>query len=89
MLWPQKPGNLCEFESHRGYQNKMKITEELKITNKMAGLLSIYGCKTKGWEYWSIHILPLKDKQWGYLEEWYDGSHYSFGIGSLLLICWN
>ncbi len=36
-----------------------------------------------------IHILPDKDnRQWGYVQDWYDGYLYSFGFGPIVLFTW-
>jgi hypothetical protein len=53
------------------------------------------GLVTVGWEYGyqqgiNIH-LGLKPKfwKWGYNYSWYDGPYTYFGVGPLLLICWD
>jgi len=45
---------------------------------------------TKDNKIFDIHfIVKKKQRQWGFEEEWYDGPLYSFGLGPLILICWD
>lgn len=56
----------------------------------------IHECLTIWYDYsprsgYGIHFFPEKNeyiKRWGLEEIWYDGPHYSFGIGPLAVIVW-
>lgn len=66
------------------------MTFELEVGEKTSGLIVLSATrKKKKWQYLMFHFFPLKDIQWGYKEDWYDGPHHSFGLGPLLLICWS
>jgi len=37
----------------------------------------------------SIHLFPIDGHWlWGLVKDWYDGPHYLFGVGPLILIAW-
>jgi len=59
--------------------------------NGMCGLFCVefYGFK-KDWRSLTIQLIIPKYKKWlwGYETVWYDGPHYSFGLGPLFLITW-
>lgn len=50
---------------------------------KCSGFVTIWFDKV------AFHFFPKPKWQWGYEKDWYDGPLYSFGLGPLLLICWN
>ena len=55
---------------------------------KHAGLIS-FGWVRGGCKSTDIHLFPSFNYwRWGYEEDWYDGPLPSFGLGSLMLICW-
>lgn len=63
--------------------------------NELAGNLTLYFDRVFLPNYYlpqsiNIHFWVHKDhRQWGYIEDWYDGPLLSFGLGRLILICWN
>lgn len=60
----------------------------MKLVKDMAGRFSLLFSM---FEYdFAIHFLLEKDHRvWGFYYEWYDGPHYGFGLGALILVCWN
>jgi hypothetical protein len=54
------------------------------ISTEVAGLLSIWVGRG------TVHILPrFGFRQWGFSEDWYDGTEYLLGLGPLLLLIWS
>ena len=67
----------------------MKIYKSIEATwDWKAGCAPIWiGFEAGDWSF-NVHLLSLKDIQWGYRDEWYDGPMRSFGLGPLALVCW-
>lgn len=64
------------------------MVREFQIVGGMAGIRTLL--LDSAVNQYALHLGVAREFwQWGYIEEWYDGPIYSFGLGPLFLLCWH